>query len=237
VLFDHDGVLADTEPLRLRAWQLLFEDLDLPDRALSMAAVAGRSAATVLGEFLPPGAASLEDVCTLAARQNDYYLRMALAAPLFGGVHAHLLQLRALGVRIGIVSNAPRKTVRAMMDELGLWDLLDVLVAGGETAAPKPHASPYCSAAGGLGLAPEECVAIEASRPGLASALQAGLYTCAVTTTFGAAELRDPVPGRPDLQAPEIAAGTAACLASIVTALEPPVRASESRSVALRWLP
>ncbi|GMA84804.1 hypothetical protein GCM10025868_00540 [Angustibacter aerolatus] len=56
----------------------------------------------------------------------------------------------------------------------------EVVVTGDRVTRGKPHPEPYLAAAAGLGLAPAQCVAIEDSATGTASALAAGVPTLAV---------------------------------------------------------
>ncbi len=53
----------------------------------------------------------------------------------------------------------------------------EMTITGDEVAQGKPHPEPYEAAARALGVDPAECVAIEDSRTGVASALTAGCST------------------------------------------------------------
>ncbi len=89
----------------------------------------------------------------------------------------------------------------------GSTDAFTAIVAAGETRESKPSPDPYVkavallAAAGRAPLNASDCVAIEDSRWGLASAQAAGLRTVAVTQTYDAREL-PPV----DLVIPDLAA-------------------------------
>ena len=56
----------------------------------------------------------------------------------------------------------------------------DLIVSGEDVTHGKPHPEPYLRGAAGLGLAPEECIAIEDSEPGARSAAAAGAQTIVV---------------------------------------------------------
>ena len=55
-----------------------------------------------------------------------------------------------------------------------------VSITGDEVSRGKPHPEPYAAAARSLGVDPADCVAIEDSRTGVASALAAGCATLGV---------------------------------------------------------
>ncbi len=80
----------------------------------------------------------------------------------------------------------------AHLRHLGIEDYFDLVLSGIDdlteyydpegTNKPKPYI--YQKMANLLGLAPEECVAIEDSRPGLTAAVNAGYLTVAIPHAF-----------------------------------------------------
>jgi len=62
-------------------------------------------------------------------------------------------------------------------------------VTGDEVAHGKPHPEPYRAAARLLGVAPENCVAIEDSPTGVRSAVAAGVPTVAVPHVVAVPEM------------------------------------------------
>jgi HAD superfamily hydrolase (TIGR01509 family) len=95
------------------------------------------------------------------------------------------------GLRTALVSTSPRATVDLVLAAWGA-ERFDVSVAAGETPRSKPFADPYLAAVRALALTPGECVAVEDTPVGVASAEAAGLRVVAVpsVTPIG------PGPGR-----------------------------------------
>ena len=86
-------------------------------------------------------------------------------------------EVRAAGVPVALVSNSLGRDCYARVD---LDELFDVTVISGQVGVSKPSRRIYAIAADRLGLAPEQCVAIEDSATGVRSAVAAGVPTLAV---------------------------------------------------------
>src|SRR5207248_11429090 len=82
--------------------------------------------------------------------------------------------------RRGLASTSSRDWVDFIVDGLDVRHHFHALVAGDEVQARKPAPDVYLRAAERLGAAPEECVALEDSAPGIASARAAGMACIAV---------------------------------------------------------
>jgi HAD superfamily hydrolase (TIGR01509 family) len=200
IVFDFDGVIANSEPLHFRA----FRDV-LADRGVALTEAdyyarylgyddlgAFRAIASDSGRAWTPS--------ELAALTSDKALRMEAlerdASVLFPGA-ADAIRRAAAAVPIAIASGALGAEIRRVLDGAGLAGYFSAIVAAEDTAAGKPAPDPYRRAvalvgeATGSELAPGECVAIEDSRWGIASARAAGLRTVGVTSSYDANELRE----------------------------------------------
>jgi HAD superfamily hydrolase (TIGR01509 family) len=81
----------------------------------------------------------------------------------------------AAGLRTALVSASPRDVVDMVVGGLLGFRRFTVSVAAGETPRGKPFPDPYLAAVRALGLRPEECVAVEDTEVGVASAEAAGI--------------------------------------------------------------
>ncbi len=87
--------------------------------------------------------------------------------------------VRAAGIPTALVTSTGRRLVEVALETLGR-DSFDAVVCGDEVKAPKPDPAPYRTAAELLGVPITDCVAIEDSPTGLASAVAAGAAVLAV---------------------------------------------------------
>jgi HAD superfamily hydrolase (TIGR01509 family) len=95
------------------------------------------------------------------------------------GARELLLALRDAGVRTALVTMSIRKMAHLVADAID-FDAFEVVVAGDDVEHSKPHPAAYLRATELLGVDPTDCVAIEDSPPGVASATAAGAATIGV---------------------------------------------------------
>jgi len=86
------------------------------------------------------------------------------------------------GLGLAVVSGALRREIELVLDHAGLRRYFGVVIAAEDVSLCKPDPQGYIRAREALGLAPDRCVVVEDSLPGLAAARAAGLR-CAVLTT------------------------------------------------------
>lgn len=182
-LFDLDGTLVDTEIRSRTAWTRLFAAHGVPCDAALLATFAGRRGHEVLAERLhtfPPGStvdALFEQAVSYLAEPG-----MPAARPVPGAAEL-VRDLRARGVPAGVVTSALRVDAEAMLDMLGVRDLLDVLVTAEDVHSGKPDPEGYLAGCAALGVAPERVVGFEDAPPGVAAVKAAGMFCVGITTS------------------------------------------------------
>ena len=102
-----------------------------------------------------------------------------LGIPWRPGARELLTELREAGVRTGLVTMSISRMAHHVADRLG-FEGFDVVVSGDDVTHSKPHPEPYLRAAQLLEVDIADCVAIEDSEPGIASASAAGAVTIGV---------------------------------------------------------
>lgn len=94
----------------------------------------------------------------VAERERVRMAAMRQAWRLFDDARPCLEWLRACGLRLAVITNAPGSYQRAKIASLGLADLFDALVISGEVGAAKPDERIFHAACSRLGLDPHEVV-------------------------------------------------------------------------------
>ena len=199
IVFDFDGVIANSEPLHLRAYAsvlaregVTLTEQDYYARYLGFDDVGAFAAiARDRGLSWSPGF-----VRTLVERKAvDLEALERHASVLFPGA-ADAIRRAAAIVPIAIASGARGEEIRRVLRREQLESFFAAIVSAEDTPVSKPAPDPYLHAIarlgtsiGGAPLAPADCVAIEDSKWGLESARAAGLHTIAVTNTYGKSAL------------------------------------------------
>jgi beta-phosphoglucomutase len=180
VLFDFDGVIADTENHHIAAWQrtLLALGWEIPDEEAS------RSAEVDDREFLRDlfAARGVEGADVEGWTRKKQRLTVALlrdAPRIYPGVIELIGNLRGR-VRLAIVSGTWRENVEAVLANPSLAGEFELIVGKEDVKAGKPHPEAYLLALRKLGISPADAVAIEDSPSGITAARVAGIPSIAV---------------------------------------------------------
>lgn len=192
IVFDFDGVLADSEPLHLRAYQKVFESFGVTlTREDYYTHYLGFDDE---GVFRTAGGANgwtfdtrqLEALIEEKSRVLEGFI--SAGGVLYPGAIECIARL-AEEYPLGIASGSLRREIEAILRADGLERYFRFIVASGDTQQSKPAPDPYTRAAALHGLPPEACVAFEDSRWGIESAKSAGLRCVGITHTYPRHEL------------------------------------------------
>ncbi len=190
VLWDMDGTLVDTEPSWIAAEHAIVEEhggtwndelatqLVGHDLLVSARFIIENSSVTWTPERVVD-----ELISRVVADLHGHVPWRPGALDLLGA-------LRERGVRTALVTMSYAALLPPVLTALG--DLaFDAIVTGDSVTRGKPHPEPYLTAAAQLGVAPEDCVAIEDSPTGVRSALAAGIATVGVPHVVPLDGIRD----------------------------------------------
>jgi beta-phosphoglucomutase len=198
VVFDFDGVLANSEPLHFRAFRdiLAEEGLSLTEhdyytRYLGYDDVgAFRAIAADQNRKVTEG-----EIASWVVRKAERLEALERGVSvLFPGARDAIARMARSGP-IAIASGALRHEITRVLEREQLAALFAAVVAAGDTPASKPDPAPYSKAVEllqqmtGDSLQAGECVAVEDSHWGLVSAKRAGLRTVAITHSYPANQL------------------------------------------------
>jgi beta-phosphoglucomutase family hydrolase len=190
LIWDLDGVIADTAPFHLRAWQRVAEDRGITFSETDFSETFGRRNPEIIAaKFgdVPPGEAD-----DIASTKEEVFRRIAKQSiKAFPGVLSLLLSVRSAGWSTAIASSTPPENIDLTLDSLGISGLLDAVVSSADVSRGKPDPEGFLLAAERLGVAPDDCVVIEDAVAGVQSARSAGMRCVAVTNTHPAARLAE----------------------------------------------
>lgn len=175
VLFDLDGVVADSHPVHEVAWKGLLAEQGLDAQSLNLDFLyAGHPRREILVHYLGP----LDErrFAHLSARKDHFYALAASHLATKPGIPKALAQLRAAGIRCALATSAARDRTGETLVQLRLHDAFDVVIVGSDVEIAKPAPDIFLLAANKLGAAPETCVVVEDSVAGVRAAVRAGMH-------------------------------------------------------------
>jgi beta-phosphoglucomutase len=187
IVFDFDGVLADSEMIHFRVYNELLassgvrltkeeyceEYLGFDDEGVFEHLAQKKN--LMLGDE--------EIEMLIAAKARRFEAIVSASNVLYPTAESCVRRLAAVWP-VGICSGARRSEIEVMLRGARLLDLFRCIVATGDTDQGTPAPDPYGKAAERHGVAPHECVALEDSHAGLQSARSAGMRTIAISTTY-----------------------------------------------------
>ncbi|MDJ0894514.1 MAG: phosphoglycolate phosphatase [Alphaproteobacteria bacterium] len=185
VVFDLDGTLVDSAPDIHVALNRLLAEHDRPTVDLEAASrMVGDGAAKLVERgFLATGdPLSSEDLDAAVTRYLEIYqARLIVDTRPFPGLVEALGRLAGQGCRLGVCTNKPAAPTLGTLDELGLADYFDAVIAGDTLAVRKPDPAPLLSALTKLGADPSTAILVGDSPIDVATARAAGVPVVAVS--------------------------------------------------------
>jgi HAD superfamily hydrolase (TIGR01509 family) len=182
ILFDHDGVLVDTEFWYFKAGERALADIGFSldkDQYL-------RDMNQGAGTWVQARAAGIDEQTISrqrAARDNYYQEYLRTEAIEIPGVVETLAELSKY-VRMAIVTTSKRADFEIIHEKRQIRQFMDFVLVREDYKLAKPHPEPYLTGLKRLGATKEETLVVEDSSRGLNSAVAAGIDCAIVYNEF-----------------------------------------------------
>ena len=191
IVFDFDGVLADSEPAHFRALAELVapRPLEWTEYKRDLVGVEDRLSIAKLLQ-LSHDSETLE---ALIDKKSEIFKRHAPHLRLHSGVIELIDEILLADLRLGLCSGSVAADIHAVLARVHSGRLLahfETIVTADDVKWAKPDPEGYRRTVRALGVLPTECVALEDSFVGLRAAREAGLKTIAVAHTLASESLR-----------------------------------------------
>lgn len=185
VVFDMDGVLFDTEKLTAESWEKAGEALGCSNVMSVISQFLGLNSVyqekrfhELFGEDFP-----YEEFIEYGRKYSaDYIAEHGI--PVKPGVFELLDYLKGNGYLVAAASSTRYATVTRHFEDVGITGYFHKIIGGDLVEKSKPDPEIYLQAASALGVAPQDCMALEDSPNGLTSAYHAGMKTVMVPDTI-----------------------------------------------------
>lgn len=194
VLFDMDGVLVDSVPVHIAAWNAAFEERNLPmlERKTYLTML-GRTNREMIKLFidLTGNRLSLADRQIIIAAKERHFRAILKKEPrTAAGVVGWLEFFKKMQVRCSVASSGEMANILTVLDSLQISDYFISIVSGAHLPASKPNPMIFELAAASLGVQSEHCMVVEDAPAGIQAAKAAKMLCCALATSFSPDELR-----------------------------------------------
>ena len=190
VIFDMDGVIADTNPTHLVSWKeyLLENNIEATDSDL-IVNMFGKSNTYIL-EYFFKRKMEREEVERRQWEKEGLFRKMyePIVKPL-NGLLIFIDDLKANGVKTGIATSAPVQNLDMMLRKVDLRSKMESLLSWEDVVNHKPAPDVYLQSAKNVGVPIENCVVFEDSTSGIQAGLAAGAKVVGVLTSHQPHEL------------------------------------------------
>lgn len=177
-VFDMDGVLLNSEILYQRFWLEALKSFGYDankNHIMALRSLTGKKAEEKLHSFFgnsldyPSVKAKRIELMDEFVEENGVEMKY--------GVDILLPYLKDKGVRLALATSSPYERAKNHLSRVGLFQYFDEICCGNMVANSKPAPDIYLFACEKLGLAPQDCIAVEDSPNGALSAIGAGCKT------------------------------------------------------------
>jgi beta-phosphoglucomutase len=201
VIFDFDGVIADSEPLHFESLRRIFADIQIILTEQDYYAnYLGFDDRGCIREALrinqrQISASLIEEL--MAKKAAAYLTSIKDHLVIFPGVQEFVVDAAVL-YPIAIASGALRPEIELVLEQIGIRKAFRHITSAEDVTNGKPNPEPFLHALDGLNrdhaaapISPASCLVIEDSRPGIRAAKSAGMKVLAVANTHNVQDLHE----------------------------------------------
>lgn len=191
VIFDMDGVLADTGPIHFESWVKMANEIGKKFTKKLFDLTFGQQSVPITRKLVGP---KVEHhlVEKWANLKEKYYREMVKdkLEPL-PGVLKLIKDLKENNFKLAVGSSGPPENVELLLTVLNLKQFFDVIITAADAKKSKPEPDVFLIAAQNLKLEPKNCIVIEDAPVGIKAAGRAGMPVIALRTTHCNVDLLD----------------------------------------------
>jgi beta-phosphoglucomutase family hydrolase len=183
IIWDMDGVIADTADCHFRAWQEVFikHGITYPEETFKR--YFGRRNVDIIRTIM--GKDTPEKVVNTISheKEEDFLVKIKEQIKAFPGVIELIKSLANSEYKMALASSAPKKNVDLITRTLKIDNCFQAVVSSKDVVQGKPNPQVFLLAAGKLSVEPKNCIVFEDAIAGVAAAKSAGMHCIAVTNT------------------------------------------------------
>jgi beta-phosphoglucomutase family hydrolase len=191
IVFDADGVLADTGPIHFESWVKMANEIGIKFTKDYFERTFGEQSVPIVRRLVG-SEASQEFVVKWANKKEEYYREMVKdkLEPLPGVIEL-IKDLKKNNFKLAVGSSGPPQNVELLLKSLKVKEYFDVVTTAAEVQISKPAPDVFLISAENLNIKPENCLVIEDAPVGITAAKSAGMKCIALSTTHSDDELLD----------------------------------------------
>ncbi|WP_242086394.1 HAD family hydrolase [Aestuariivivens sediminis] len=178
VIFDMDGVIVDSEPLHRKAYDLMFEEVNIQVSDALYESYTGKATLPICQDLCQQFnlKALPETLVALKRKHYRYLFDNDQSFTLIDGVLDLIKDYHSNGLTLVLGSSASMPNIERIFDRFELNRYFKAKLSGADLNQSKPHPEIFIKAAQASGYSHKECMVIEDSTNGIEAARAADIF-------------------------------------------------------------
>jgi beta-phosphoglucomutase len=183
-LLDFDGVIAETLPSHMYAWQQACRDENFDSHEMTVRLNEGTKAWQIcMAMANHRGVEISQEKATSISDMKNQIFRSTNRAQLYPQITDLINFAKTNAIKLAIVTGTSTANLKSVISH-NLFSEFDYVVADENTPNGKPAPDPFLIGAKNLGVLPKECIVVENAPLGIEAAKAAGTFCVALETTL-----------------------------------------------------
>ena len=191
IIFDMDGTIVDSLPYHYEAWKIFFNENKVENFSEKLNEYKGGGTLdlmrTVYGNQY-----SKKELKKMSEDKEKIFRKIYKGEiKQILGFKKFLDELKSKDIMIGLASNAIRKNVSMIINELEIYDYFDSIICGDEVINGKPNPEMFNETIDRFNINKDECLIFEDSLEGVLAAKNSGVKVIGITSSSSNKVLKD----------------------------------------------
>lgn len=182
ILFDFDGVIADTMDFNFECWNAAFSNYGYDLKKREYLLLEGTGAKTIALTFIEKIDGQKPTWQQIQKHKNDLFIT-GYTLRIYPEIYKIMDLLNKIKIPFALVTGSDRMRLEAILDAEILKQFKGTVTME-DTKRGKPFADPYLKGAEILEVSPKSCLVVENAPSGISAGKKAGAYTVALMTTL-----------------------------------------------------
>jgi len=184
VLFDFDGVIANTLQYHVEAWNNVFHPFKITVDNMDVSSQEGSGAIDIAAYIANKNNLKInkQQLKAITDKKREIYHNITQAF-VYPETERFIESLKSKSFKIGLVTGSILPSMQKVVDQKFLENF-DVIITQDDVTHTKPNPEPFLTAAQKLSVTPKKCIVIENAPQGILAAKRAGMFCIALRTTI-----------------------------------------------------
>ena len=183
IIFDMDGTMVDSLPYHHEAWKIFFNENKVENFSEKLKDYKGGGTLDLM-KAVYGDRYSLKELKKMSDEKEMIFRRIykGKIKPI-KGFKNFLIDIKSKNILVGLASNAIRKNVSMMINELEIYDHFDSIICGDEVINGKPNPEMFNETINRFNIDKSECLIFEDSLEGILAAKNSGIKVIGITSS------------------------------------------------------